>query len=522
MTLPANLSTGTVTGGPFLDGSGNPQVGVPFLLTPAATRITDGVNVVDLTPVNVATGAAGTFSVVLPATNDVDYSPINWTWRINGSAPTGERYDFSFALAGGTVINIATVPQIVGADGSAFPQSNLQVKGPVGTLLYVAPTAGSDSYDGLSAGTAFGTIAAALAASIPGSEIKLLPGTHVVTNHTSKNNLTFRGCGVTETKLRFASTTGEVFDLTNCSDNVWRDLSVLPNGLAFQKTAGSVFKLAGTGIRNRFENLWIQGGFRAFDIGASNVTLRDITCQDFNAGWAWDYVIGITAIGATSVTLDKVVGIGVGQAGAPNGFVYITGAASTINLRDVIYSTPSSGLNGIVGLNINGGAQWVYAAQCEFESGSAADGCTISGAATNGIHLRDCHFIGTRGVVVSGTPYGVTIEGGEIVKPQQHGIHIQGGTHVSVKDVIVMDASQQTTNTYDGVRVDAGVTDFDVVGTKAFSTVHGNGNVPKYGVNVVAGASDRYVITQNRSRNVGTGTVNDGGAGIVKVVANNI
>lgn len=120
MPLPANLSTGTVVG-TFLDSGGRAVAGVALLFTPAVSRITDGVNTVDLTPISVSSGTAGTFSVVLPATNDADYAPINWTYRVTGSSPTGERFDFSFALAGGTTVNIASVPEAFGSSGYTLP-----------------------------------------------------------------------------------------------------------------------------------------------------------------------------------------------------------------------------------------------------------------------------------------------------------------------------------------------------------------------------------------------------------------
>lgn len=389
---------------------------------------------------------------------------------------------------------------------------------PVGSVYYVHPAAGNDTYDGRSFGSAKATLAAAISAASPGSEIRLLPGTHLVSNLTSKNDIKVVGCGTFETAVRFTSTIGNVIDLTNCSDNIWRDMALVPNNV--QKTAGALFKLGGSGNKNRFENLYISSPFQGFNIESSDITLRDIVFADYNATWPWDYAIGVTSVAATAITMSKVVAVAVGQAGMPNGFIYLADGTSSINISDVIYSCPNSGLNGVVGLNI-ASASWVYVNSCEFESGTTIDACKITGP-SYGIHSYFNHFIGLRGVVLSGTPEYVNIIGGEFIKSYQHGIHIMGGKHISVRDVFFMDTGQQTTNTYDGIRVDAGVNDFDISDNVFGTSPLGNGNVAKYGVNVIAGVSDRYQIVNNRFPNIGTAAVFDGGSGLRKTVRSNV
>jgi hypothetical protein len=43
----------------------------------------------------------------------------------------------------------------------------------------------------------------------------------------------------------------------------------------------------------------------------------------------------------------------------------------------------------------------------------------------------------------------------------------------------------------------------------------------RYGVNVVAGASDRYIVADNLVSGNGTGGISDNGTGVNKRVANN-
>lgn len=72
-----------------------------------------------------------------------------------------------------------------------------------------------------------------------------------------------------------------------------------------------------------------------------------------------------------------------------------------------------------------------------------------------------------------------------------------------------------------GIQIGAGVTDFLITGTKigAAGSWPQNGGA---GVVVTAGASDRYVISHNNLYANGAGSLIDGGAGVNKVVGNNI
>lgn len=81
MALPGNLTTVTVTGR-YIDASGAAVRGsvtftldTPLLNAGASTYIIE-------TEYTVTLDATGSFSVALPATNDVDVTPTGWTWTL--------------------------------------------------------------------------------------------------------------------------------------------------------------------------------------------------------------------------------------------------------------------------------------------------------------------------------------------------------------------------------------------------------------------------------------------------------
>lgn len=117
---------------------------------------------------------------------------------------------------------------------------------------------------------------------------------------------------------------------------------------------------------------------------------------------------------------------------------------------------------------------------------------------------------------------GFTFEGTTFANNYQHGCVVQS----SAKRVIFtagckfMGNSRQTANTYNGITIAAGTTDFAVTncvigGTLDFAT-------QARGVVVSVGASDRYIVADNIGGSAnGTGAVSDGGTGTNKRVANN-
>lgn len=120
---------------------------------------------------------------------------------------------------------------------------------------------------------------------------------------------------------------------------------------------------------------------------------------------------------------------------------------------------------------------------------------------------------------------GAQVQGSNIRANQEHGVLIAAGTNVSVKDNEIFNNSLKTSTVYHGVAVAAGVGDFvvdgNISGQGGYDFQVGGINQQGYGVFVAVGASDRYMIINNRCPANGTGAVSDGGAGVNKTVSNN-
>lgn len=92
MALTPNLSTVTV-GGQFVDVAGNPIAGqVTFTPRTILTDPTANQIIIPKTVV-IDLDANGSFSVLLPATDDSDLAPVNWTYRVEEAFTGGRVYD---------------------------------------------------------------------------------------------------------------------------------------------------------------------------------------------------------------------------------------------------------------------------------------------------------------------------------------------------------------------------------------------------------------------------------------------
>lgn len=115
MALTPNLSTVTV-GGQYVDVAGNPIAG-QIRFTPRAVLI-DGVanQIVIPNTITVDLDATGTFTVVLPATNDADLAPVNWTYTVEEAFSGGRTFDIQLAASPASQ-NLADKVPVVSSTG---------------------------------------------------------------------------------------------------------------------------------------------------------------------------------------------------------------------------------------------------------------------------------------------------------------------------------------------------------------------------------------------------------------------
>lgn len=116
---------------------------------------------------------------------------------------------------------------------------------------------------------------------------------------------------------------------------------------------------------------------------------------------------------------------------------------------------------------------------------------------------------------------GVRFTGGGALNCDQNGVVVEAlARRVVFKNFMARSNSVASPNTYDGIVFAQNTTDFVVQGcTMTNDTI--TFGTQRYGVVVLAGTSDRYVIADNLVAGNGTGGVADGGTGLNKRVANN-
>lgn len=116
MSFLAGITTITVTGAYLAPDGVSPAAG-SVLFTPSVAAVSSGV-VLPVTPLVVDLDAYGAFSVDLAATDDVDWTPVGFTYlvteRIQGAQPRSYSIAVPSASPGG-VLDLATVVPVVAA-----------------------------------------------------------------------------------------------------------------------------------------------------------------------------------------------------------------------------------------------------------------------------------------------------------------------------------------------------------------------------------------------------------------------
>lgn len=109
MAFPLDVRTITLTG-KYLDASGNGLSGL-LNFTPSAALLSDMTGNVVLigSTVAVATTGAGTFSVVLPVTDQ--FTPAGWTWTVTEAFTglTSRTYSISLPSSLGASVDLSVV-----------------------------------------------------------------------------------------------------------------------------------------------------------------------------------------------------------------------------------------------------------------------------------------------------------------------------------------------------------------------------------------------------------------------------
>lgn len=354
----------------------------------------------------------------------------------------------------------------------------------------------------------------------------------------TQNNLTIRGAGRGVSKIVTTAgfTTGDVITFGAQSQVSILDISLWSNE---SRTTGSGFALNGTSsvvidgvfIWNQFVGVNLQSPAQLASI--SNATIHGPANDSYgiiiNSNGFGDFVIG------PNVVISQT------NAGSPGTGLYVQGSLYLTCLQTDIVGW-KNGLN--ITPAVNQDVTWSFFTSVLFDTSGEHGATVISGGATQkvkGIYFTNCWF-SSSGVTGGGSGLGnglnisaaaggilddIKVVGSRMMNNKNHGTLLNLATNVNINCCSIWGNSVQTANTYDGVIVKAGTTDFGVqdclIGGASTSPFV---NQQKYGVEIEAGASDRYTVlgndvTGNTTGN-NTGGIIDGGTGLDKQVDNNI
>lgn len=145
MSLPADFGTGTVTGhwvtSRGLDARGR------VVFTPRPNfMVSVGEQMIVLPNPVTATLRDGAISVVLPATDDVDITPVGWTWRVECQISGLDIAPFDIVLPEGSTVDLSSVVEVDAGSGTTIttgptgPQGEPGVVAATGLATYDAET----------------------------------------------------------------------------------------------------------------------------------------------------------------------------------------------------------------------------------------------------------------------------------------------------------------------------------------------------------------------------------------------
>jgi hypothetical protein len=285
-----------------------------------------------------------------------------------------------------------------------------------------------------------------------------------------------------------------------------------------QGTSGGNAIRVGVGFYNYFSDLYVDQADIALlmDSGANGVILQQFFFEDSTTS-------GIRVFNAANMLVT--------DGSILNGNTTTFCTAGAISLLDFV-----EGCN-FVSVSIYQGVRPLFTFASVYAQGSRPaynkfHGCYFDAGAGPAIvadcveiDFTDCWFSNGRGAAGAGVELGlcdgIRFTGGQAINCGGHGAVIGASAkRVVFNGFAARGNSVDAANTYDGITVAANATDFVIEGCTATNDVVVWGT-QRYGVNVAAGTSDRYIITGNLLTGNGTGGVNDGGSGTTKYISYN-
>ena len=326
----------------------------------------------------------------------------------------------------------------------------------------------------------------------------------------SKPNVSIRGVGRKATKILQQTAGAKTFNITD----EYCTLSNLSIEYASQGTSGgsAVYSAEFYGT---FSDLYIKKahiGFH-FAAGGNSNTMERFTVEDFTSvgifvighanviGSQFQLLCSNTTLGALgAIRLEnQVEGCVFSDGQTYQGAYALTTEAATYGLA----TRPAyNKFNSVFFDSAANGALLNEAVETDFNN------CWFSNRPENGIFISTCD--------------GVRFNGGGAVNCAKHGVLVENTCkRVSFVGFSARGNGTAASNTYSGIAIGADTTDFAVQGC----TLGGNSALSfgsqKYGIDILAGTSDRYIVADNLVTGNSTAGVQDGGSGSNKRVENN-
>lgn len=153
---------------------------------------------------------------------------------------------------------------------------------------------------------------------------------------------------------------------------------------------------------------------------------------------------------------------------------------------------------------------------------SSATACVVKTIKISGVLSKNNTLNGIRiNGHASATLDDVSIDNTDCYVNANHGILLNKGINVSVNSCTCSGNDSGDTDSFDGIAVSAGVSQFELIGNKC-GQVAGHSDTQNFGIRVVTGASDDYVIAHNTLLNNKNDDLVDGGTGTRKIVEPNL
>lgn len=389
---------------------------------------------------------------------------------------------------------------------------------------------GNDTTDDL---VAFNDAIAALPPS--GGLIYVPEGTYYVSNtiEITKNNVKIMGAGWGSTIIKTTSAAADIFYALNKSNIVISDLLL---DTAVTKTGGAAINLnfvtfariTGVRIWGQYIGILLQGPDPK-EIGGSAINyLTDIDIRKIVPANG----VGIVINGGNDQYLTNIV-MDLDNCEEPEpsvcptkqpfaGIRIVKSGATWIHNADILRSG--------YGLLIDPPSltvDWLFVMNSAFDSNANA-GIRIAPTGTG--TARGLNFTGTwtasnsvTGVYIAGNVDGVRFVNHRSFRNNNYGILLDGGKNISINNSDISGNSRASCGTYDGIAVAGSVSQFSIINNRSgWMADPINHNTQRYGIHIMDGTSNNYMVTGNDVTYNVLGGLVDSGKGTNKIVTNNL